>query len=134
MAAIDAVGGIGLSHARRFRRSGISTTDALLRRAATPAGRSDLAERLSVSERELLDLVMRIDLMRMKGLGTTFAQLLNEAGVTSAEELRDRDPDTLFAMMLQMNGRRRLVRRMPSLERVRAWVREAQTFQPLVEQ
>ena len=133
MAAIDAIGGIGLSHARRFRRSGIRTTDALLRRAATSAGRSDLAEKLSVSEQELLDLVLRIDLMRLKGLGTRFVELLNEAGVSTAEELRTRDPDTLFAMMVQINGRRRLVRRMPSLERVRAWVREAQTFEPSVE-
>lgn len=134
MASIDAVGGIGLSHARRFRRSGIRTTDALLRSAATRAERSALAEKLSVSERELLDLVLRIDLMRMKGLGTRFVALLNEAGVSTAEDLRTRDPDTLFALMVQINSRRRLVRRMPSLERVRAWVREAQTFQPFVKQ
>ena len=134
MAAIDAVGGIGLSHARRFRRSGIRTTDALLRRAATQSGRSDLAEKLSVSERDLLDLVLRIDLMRMKGLGTRFVELLNEAGVSTAEELKTRDPDILFAMMVQLNSRRRLVRRMPSLDRVREWVHEAQTFESVVEQ
>lgn len=133
MAAIDAVGGIGLSHARRFRRSGIRTTDALLRRAATQAGRYDLAERLSVSERELLDLVLRIDLMRIKGLGTRYVDLLNAAGVLTAEDLRARDPDTLFAMMVQINDRRTMVRRLPSLERVRGWVAEAQTFRPSVE-
>ena len=133
MAAIDAVGGIGLSHARRFRRSGIRTTDALLRRAATRAGRCDLAERLAVSERELLDLVLRIDLMRIKGLGTRYVDLLNAIGVFTAEDLRARDPDSLFAMMVQINRRRKLVRRLPSLERVRAWVAEAQAFQPSVE-
>lgn len=133
MTAIDAVGGIGLSHARRFRRSGIRTTEALLRRAATQAGRCDLAERISVSEQELLELALRIDLMRIKGLGTRYVDLLNAAGVLTAEELRTRDPDTLFAMMVQINGKRRMVRRLPSLERVREWVAEAQTFQPSVE-
>ena len=133
MTAIDAVGGIGLSHARRLRRSGIRTTDALLRRAATQAGRCDLAERISVSEQELLELALRIDLMRIKGLGTRYVDLLNAAGVLTAEELRTRDPDTLFAMMVQINGRRRMVRRLPGLERVREWVAEAQTFRPLVE-
>ena len=133
MPAIDAAGGIGFSHARRFRRSGIRTTDALLRRAATQAGRCDLAEQLSISERELLDLVLRIDLMRMKGLGTRYVDLLNAAGVFTAEDLRPRDPDTLLAMMVQINGRRAMVRRLPSLERVRGWVAEAQTFKPLVE-
>ncbi len=134
MAAIDAVGGIGLSHARRFRRSGIRTTDALLRRAATPEGRADLAERLSVNERELLELVLRIDLMRIRGLGTRYVDLLSAAGVSTAQELSTRDPDTLFAMMVQINSRRRMVRRLPNLERVKAWVAEARTFQPLVEQ
>ena len=134
MAAIDAVGGIGLSHARRFRRSGIRTTDALLRRAATLEGRAALAERLSVNERELLELVLRIDLMRIKGLGTRYVDLLSAAGVSTAQELSTRDPDTLFAMMVQVNGRQRMVRRLPNLERVKAWVAEARTFQPLVEQ
>ena len=134
MAAIDAVGGIGLSHARRFRRSGIRTTDALLRRAATPEGRADLAERLSVNERELLELVLRIDLMRIRGLGTRYVDLLSAAGVSTAQELSTRDPDTLFALMVQINSRRRMVRRLPNLERVKAWVAEARTFQPLVEQ
>jgi hypothetical protein len=134
MAAIDAVGGIGLSHARRFRRSGIRATDALLRRAATPEGRADLAERLSVNERELLELVLRIDLMRIRGLGTRYVDLLSAAGVSTAQELSTRDPDTLFAMMVQINSRRRKVRRLPNLERVKAWVAEARTFQPLVEQ
>ena len=133
MAAIDTVGGIGLSHARRFRQSGIRTTDALLRRAATRAERCDLAERLSVSERELLELALRIDLMRIRGLGRKYVDLLNAVGVSTAEELRTRDPDTLFAMMVQINGRRRMVHRLPSLERVRTWVAEAQTFQPSVE-
>lgn len=134
MAAIDAVGGIGLSHARRFRRSGIRTTDALLRRAATPEGRADLAERLSVNERELLELVLRIDLMRIRGLGTRYVDLLSAAGVSTAQELSTRDPETLFAMMVQINSRRRMVRRLPNLERVKAWVAEARTFRPLVEQ
>ncbi|MDE0171095.1 MAG: DUF4332 domain-containing protein [bacterium] len=134
MAAIDAVGGIGLSHARRFRRSGIRTTEALLRRAATLEGRADLAERLSVNERELLELVLRIDLMRIRGLGTRYVDLLSAAGVSTAQELSTRDPDTLFAMMVQVNGRQGMVRRLPNLERVKAWVAEARTFQPLVEQ
>jgi len=133
MAAIDAVGGIGFSHARRFRRSGIRTTEALLRRAATRPGRQELAERLSVSERDLLELVLRIDLMRIKGLGTRYVDLLDAVGVSTAEELKSRDPGTLFAMVVQLNGRRSMVRRLPSLERVRAWVAEAKTFEPLVE-
>ena len=132
MAAIDAIGGIGLSHARRFRRSGIRTTDALLRRAATQDARRDLAERLSVAERELLELVLKIDLMRIKGVGTRYVELLNAAGVFTAEDLRTRDPETLLAMIVQTNDKRMMVRRLPNLDRVTEWVTEAGTFQPSV--
>ena len=133
MAAIDALGGIGLSHARRLRRSGIRTTDALLGRAATREDRRELAERISLSEPELLEFALRIDLMRIKGIGARYVDLLNAAGVSTPEELGSRDPETLHAMIVQVNQRRSVVRRLPSLDRVRAWVVEAQTFQPAVE-
>ena len=71
--------------------------------------------------------------MRIKGLGTRYVDLLDAVGVSTAEELKSRDPETLFAMVVQLNGRRSMVRRLPSLERVRAWVAEAKTFEPLVE-
>lgn len=132
MAAIDAIGGIESSQARQFRRSGIRTTDALLRRAATFEGRCDLAGMVSLTEPQILELALRIDLMRIKGVGTRYGELLNAAGVFTVEELRDRNPETLLAMIVQINYRRRLARRLPALARVTEWVTEAQTLQPLV--
>ena len=133
MAAIDAIGGIGVSHARRFRRSGIRTTDALLRRAATQEDRGALAARLSVTERDLLDLVLRIDLMRIKGVGTRYVELLDAVGISTAEDLSTWDPETLLAMIAQINDRRKVAHRLPNLDQVTEWVAEAQAFQPVVE-
>ena len=130
MAAIDA---IGLSNARRFRRQGIRTTDALLRRAATLDGRRELAAKVSISEGHILESVLLIDLMRIKGVGTRYGELLNAAGVFTVEDLRSRNPETLLAMIGQINTRRGLVRRLPALDRVTEWVADAQTLQSLVE-
>ena len=133
MAAIESIGSIESAQARQFRRSGIRTTDAFLRRAATFEGRCDLAARVSLTEPRILELALQIDLMRIKGLGTRYGEMLNAAGVFTVHELRSRNPETLLAMIVQINDRRRLVRRLPTLDRVAEWVAEAQILQSLVE-
>ena len=133
MAGIGDIKSIEPSQARQFRRSGIRTTRALLRRAATSAGRCDLARRVSLTESQLLEIALQIDLMRIKGIGTRYCDLLNAAGVFTVEELRSQNPETLLAMIVQMNHRRRLARRLPTLDRVAEWVAEAQSTQSLVE-
>ena len=133
MVAIDAIECVGPSQARRFRRSGIRTTDALLRRAVTHEARCDLAARVSLTVAEILELALRVDLMRIKGVGARYSVLLNEAGVFTLEELGTQNADTLLAKIDQINDRLRLVRRLPNLDRVRSWVNEAGTLLPLVE-
>ena len=133
MASIDALDGIDPSEARRFRRSGIRTTGALLRRAAAPAGRRDLAAESSLTESRILELVMRIDLMRVKGVGSRYSGLLNQAGVFTVEDLAGRNEVALSAMIRQTNGRNPIVRRLPTLADVAEWVAEARTIPPAVE-
>lgn len=133
MAAIDAVGSIESAQARQFRRLGIRTTDALIRRAATFEGRRDLAGKVSLTEPQILELALQIDLMRIKGVGTRYGEVLNAAGVFTVDELRSRNPETLLAMIVQINDRRRLVRRIPTSDSVAEWVAEARILQSLVQ-
>ena len=132
MAAIDVVGGIGETHARRFRRSGIRTTEAFLRRAVSIDGRRELAASLSVDEQDLLDLAFRIELMSIRGVGARYAKLLSAAGVGTAEELRTRNPETLHALIVQINDRKKVVHRLPKLDRVMDWVAEARTVESAI--
>ncbi|MBM3679253.1 MAG: 30S ribosomal protein S5, partial [Actinobacteria bacterium] len=59
---------------------GITTTAQLLERGARPAGRRALAKALAVDGAEILRWVNHADLMRIKGVGREFADLLEEAG------------------------------------------------------
>ena len=133
MAAIDDLDGVDLSEARRFRRSGVRTTDALLRRAATARGRRDLAAEASVAEPRILELALRSDLMKVKGVGSRYSGLLNQAGVFTAGDLAGRDPETLLALISQINGRRPVVRRLPAPAEVAGWVAAARAARAAVE-
>ncbi len=132
MASIDILYGIRPDVARSLRRSGISTTDTLLKKTATSEGRTQLAARVGVREDKLLAWVLNIDLMRIKGIGVLYCRLLNEIGIFSIEDLRVWNPHTLEAMLVQVNDRLGLSRRLPNSERVAAWIVEAQATESIV--
>ena len=125
MSSIDTIEGIGIQNARKLRKAGIRTTEALLKRAGTRKGRRHLSEEIKVSEKLVLEWVNRADLMRVRGIGEEYSDLLEEAGVDTVKELRRRNPASLLAKMIETNGRRGLVRRLPTAAMVERWVEHA---------
>ncbi len=125
MASISAIEGIGETYGAKLKALGISTTEALLERAATPKGRRDLAEALGVSEKLVLKWANRADLFRVKGVGEEFSDLLEAAGVDTVPELAQRVPENLHKKLLEVNASKKLVRRPPSLSEVTDWVEQA---------
>lgn len=131
MASITAVG-LPTRDATKLRKNGVRTTDALLRVASTKTGRKSLAGRTKLAERDVLGWVNRADLMRVKGIGPEYADLLEVAGVDTVKELRTRNPENLLETMTELNTRKRLVRRLPTSGMVEAWVGAAKDLDPLV--
>jgi hypothetical protein len=95
MATIDAIAGLDPKSATRFRKSRVRTTEALLKRAATRRGRKELATSTRLDEKQILIWVNRADLMRVKGIGSEYSDLLESAGVDTIKELRRRNPTSL---------------------------------------
>ena len=131
MASITAVG-LPPREATRLRKNGVRTTDGLLRVAASKSGRRKLAGRTKLPEREVLGWVNRADLMRVKGIGPEYCDLLEAAGVDTVKELRTRNSNNLLEAMSDLNARRRLVRRLPTLGMVNGWVSAAKDLHPMV--
>ncbi len=125
MANISAIEGIGETYGAKLKELGISTTEALLERAATPKGRKELAAALDVSEKLILKWANRADLFRVKGIGEEFSDLLEAAGVDTVPELAQRTPENLHKKLLEVNAAKNLVRRPPSLSEVTSWVEHA---------
>lgn len=132
MPSIAAIEGIGPAHGRNLRKAGVRTTEALLKRASTRSGRKELATRSGISEHLLVEWVNRADLMRIRGIGPEYSDLLEAAGVDTVKELRSRRPRQLVGKISQTNGAKHLVRRMPTEAMVAGWVAEARKLEAFV--
>ncbi len=132
MGSIDTIDGMKRTEARTLRKSGVRTTEKLLRRAGTRSGRRELASNTGLTERQILDWVNRADLMRVKGIGEEYSDLLEAAGVDTCKELRNRNPQSLLVRMTQVNSKKRLVRRLPTEVMVKRWVNHAKSLPPAV--
>jgi predicted flap endonuclease-1-like 5' DNA nuclease len=132
MASIIDIEGIGPEYKKKLNKIGVRTTDQLLWLGASPKGREELAADSGISEKLILEWVNLSDLMRIKGVGEEYSDLLEEAGVDTVKELRNRNPDNLYEAILETNKKKKLVRRTPSLKSVKKWVAEAKTLKPIV--
>lgn len=132
MASIDAIEGIGPRNATKLRKAGVRTTEALLKTAASKKGRKELAAASGIGEKPILEWVNRADLMRVKGVGEEYSDLLEAAGVDTVKELRNRNPRNLLKAMVDVNDKKRLVRRLPTESMVERWVAAAKKLDPMV--
>lgn len=132
MAKLVIVEGIGKVYADKLAKAGITSTGQLLKKGATAKGREELAQVTEVSEKLILEWVNHCDLFRISGVGEEYADLLEEAGVDTVPELAQRNPENLYAKMVETNKEKELVRRLPSAAQVAAWVAEAKTLDRVI--
>jgi len=114
--------GIGPLAAGKLKRVGIRTTEKLLEAARTAKGRKALAAKIDVDERTILRWANLVDRMRIKGVGEDYANLLQAVGVDTVKELKYRNVGKLASAMREANKKTKLVRLLPSEQRVRRWV------------
>ncbi len=125
MTAIATIEGIGPVYAEKLQTAGVSTTEKLLEKGATPKGRQELAETTGISDALILRWVNNADLFRIKGVGEEYADLLERAGVDTVPELAHRNPENLFKKMNEVNDEKNLVRKLPTENQVKDWVEQA---------
>lgn len=132
MTKIIDIEGVGPKQGEVLAAAGIKTIERLLKEGGTAAGRKDVAARTKISDAKILEWVNRADLFRIKGVGSEFSDLLEQAGVDTVKELATRKPENLHAKMLEVNASKKLVRRPPTLKDVQKWVAEAKTLKPAI--
>ncbi len=132
MATIDTIEGLGHKQATLLRKARVRTTESLLKNAATRRDRRELSARTSLSEQSILEWVKRADLMRVKGVGEEYSDLLEAVGVDTIKELRRRNSRNLLSAMIEVNHMKNFVRRLPTETMVERWVEYAKTLEPIV--
>lgn len=130
---IEEIEGIGPTYGKKLNDQRIMTTDGLLWAGSTPKKRKRLAEKTGISEKLILDWVNLADLFRINGIGQEYSGLLEEAGVDTVVELAKRNPYNLHAKILDVNEVKHLVRKVPSLNQVKDWVKQARKLPRKVE-
>jgi len=132
MSGIVDIEGIGPAYKQKLKANGISTTEALLKAGATPKGREGLVAATGISKNLILRWVNMADLFRIKGVGEEYSDLLEAAGVDTVRELATRRADNLTNKMVELNAKKKLVRRVPTEAEVTAWIESAKKLPAVV--
>jgi len=133
MASLIMIEGIGEKYATKLKMIGISTTEALLERGRTPQGRKVVAEKSGITKTLILEWVNLADLFRIKGVGEEYSDLLEEAGVDTVVELAQRNPANLYNSVVEVNKKKRLVRKLPTEDQIKDWVKQAKKLPRIVQ-
>ena len=128
MAKIDTIEGIGPALSEKLADAGIETCEAFLEAGASKKGRADIAEKSGMSEGQILKFINAADLMRIKGVGGEYAELLECSGVDTVPELAQRNAANLTAKMAEVNEEKKLVRALPAESQVEAWIDQAKSL------
>lgn len=125
MSKVTMIEGIGDAEELKLKEVGVTTVEGLLDSCATKKGRKDLADKLKMAEKDILEWANRADLSRIKGIGVEYSDLLESAGVDTVPELGKRKPENLLAAMVKLNEEQKLVKKVPTLAQVEDWVKQA---------
>ena len=132
--SIEDIEGIGPRYAKKLRSAGISRTHHLLDRGASKKGRKALAKETGLDEKQILKWANMADLMRIRGVGEEYSELLEAAGVDTVKELKNRKPENLYKAMAEVNAKKKqkLVRQLPGPVQVKKWVAHAKKLKAVM--
>ncbi|OGN89068.1 MAG: ferredoxin [Chloroflexi bacterium RBG_13_48_10] len=122
---VEKIEGIGPVYAQKLLAVGVKTTQDLLDQGKSRKGRENLVENTGISATLVLKWVNMADMMRIRGVGEEYSELLEKAGVDTVKELRNRNPKNLHEALVQANEAHKLVRRLPTLSEVEGWIKAA---------
>lgn len=86
---------------------------------------NNLAKKTGITEKLILKWANHADLIRIKGIGGEYSELLEAAGVDTVPELAKRKPENLYAKMVEVNEAKKLVRKLPTQMQVEDWIKQA---------
>ncbi|HBS03672.1 MAG TPA: DUF4332 domain-containing protein [Leptospiraceae bacterium] len=132
MAKLEEIEGIGPKYASTLRKAGVKSIGDLLQKGSTPEGRKTIAKDSGLSPKLILEWVNHSDLMRIKGVGEEYSDLLEEAGVDTVVELAQRKAANLHEAMAKTNEKKKLVRQMPSESKIQDWISQAKKLPRVV--
>ncbi len=129
---LAAVTGLSAAGIAKLDEVGVGKPSSLLSACATAEGRTALSEATGIDEDTLLTAAKKMDLMRVKGVGVKYAELLLAAGVDTVPELATRNAENLAKKCAEVNAKEQIVKDAPSASTVSVWVGHAKTLPRMI--
>ncbi|AFZ43568.1 hypothetical protein PCC7418_1370 [Halothece sp. PCC 7418] len=110
----------------RLESLGIQTTEDLLKKGQTAAGKSAIAHHLQQKPQQINKWLIMADLARVESVGCDYCGLLLHGGIASIEQLSQMHPQKLHRQILKLQVS--LFKRKdycPPVETVQKWIQEA---------
>lgn len=123
---VESIEGIGSGFGSRLKADGISTTEQLLELCTTDDGVARVCKCVDLDENTVRNWGTMADLMRIKGLGGQWAELMWRAGVKNVQDLAQREIGPLRSKMREINDAEHRVAELPGEKRVTKFIAEAQ--------
>jgi predicted flap endonuclease-1-like 5' DNA nuclease len=120
--------GIGPAYAEKLKTAGINTTDDLLSKGGTRAGRKELGDATGIDDGRILTWVNHCDLHRIDGIAGQISELMESAGVDTVKELATRNAANLAAKMQEVNTAKNLSGRVPTADPLQKMINQAKTL------
>lgn len=124
--------GIGPAYAEKLKAAGIHTTDDLLAKGGTKAGRKEIAGATGLDEGKILTWVNHSDLHRIDGIAGQTSELMESAGVDTVKELATRNAANLAAKMQEINSAKNLSGHIPSAGQLQKMIDHAKMLEQKV--
>jgi len=125
---ISKIKGMNAEVQAKLEAEGIHHTGHLLEHTKTEKQRVELAKKVGATPGAIKEYANRSDLIRLKGVGGDFSNLLEEAGVNSCKELQHRVPDKLYAKLVEIQATHKIAHHSPTLVLVTEWIAEAKAL------
>jgi hypothetical protein len=128
---IREIPGMSTDIAEILKKEGIRTTNAFLRATRTPRQRMKMAKKAGINIKLVLEMATACDRMRIRSVGSGYAQLLGLAGVKTVSDLKLRNPQHL-AKSLENANDGKLVRVLPKEKMVGRWIENAKKLPAVI--
>ena len=130
---LASVKGIGKKCATELQNIYIKSVKQLLEEGKTDYDRKNISDSLGISKSTVLEWINRIDLMRINGIGPEYSDLLEDCGVDTVIELKNRNPENLHQKLVEVNDKRKLVKLLPGIVSIKKWISQAKSLKRVVE-
>jgi hypothetical protein len=117
----------------KLHKGKVETTEDLLNKGATGKDRKALGKATGMPGSELLVLVHRCDLLRIKGVGSEMVLLFEAAGVKSTADLVTKDPTALTDAMDKANKTAKISEKPPTEPQIADWIGQAKKLPQVVQ-